>query len=189
MWEQKCDCQKSLHDYQGRYRWSADGTFETVWDWIAKVNGESRGGFAGYDDWRIPNVKELLSLVDFERHDPAVAIELDTCEQACDEPGGAGCACTMKAAYWTSTTFADFPAHALQVDFVNGSLDDRLKTRRSHVRAVRGPVADAAEGDASSSRGVRVAAACAPRSFAARWFASAPRWRRACSLRGRTPRR
>ena len=112
VWERKCDCPESLHHYEGRYRWSADGEHETIWDWLAEVNEEGGDGFAGRDDWRIPNVKELVSLVDYEREDPAVAAELGACEQPCDDPAGAGCACTMPAAYWTSTTFADFPAHA-----------------------------------------------------------------------------
>jgi hypothetical protein len=139
IWEKKCDCAGTLHDMNGSYRWSADGKLETVWDWITRINAESADGFAGHDDWRVPNVKELLSLADYDSMDPAVPQILNACDEPCTDVTGAACSCTTSGAYWTSTTFADFPAHALVIDFTGGTVDDQLKTRQAYVRAVRGP--------------------------------------------------
>jgi len=140
MWEKKCaDC-AAPHDVEEKYHWSGDGKVETLWDWLDRVNAEGGSGLGGHDDWRVPNVKELVSIVDYARFDPALAPAFHTpaCEEGCDEVTEPACSCTAIDLYWTSTTFADFPAHALIVDVGYGFVDDRLKTDRHHVRAVRG---------------------------------------------------
>lgn len=139
MWEKKCrDC-GGLHDWDLKSYWSGDGEVETVWDWIEQVNEEGEKGFAGYSDWRVANVKELLSIVDYSRFDPAAppAFHRKGCESACAELDVEACSCTSAELYWTSTTFTDFPAHALVVDMGYGLVDDRVKSSRQHVRAVR----------------------------------------------------
>jgi hypothetical protein len=138
-WEKKCDCRGTPHHFEATYFWSGDGAHETIWDWLEAINGEGAHGFAGHRDWRIPNVKELMSLVDYARSNPAVAPVLALCEAPCPHPSGPSCGCTSTGPYWTSTTFADFPAHALVVGFGFGGVDDRPKTMRGLVRAVRGP--------------------------------------------------
>jgi hypothetical protein len=147
VWEKKCDCQDSPHHFGGLYLWSGDGEHETIWDWIASLNREGGRGYAGHDDWRIPNVKELATLLDYERTDPAIRAPFDACADACADPVGQDCGCTASGAYWTSTTFADFPAHALLVNFGNGGVEDKLKTRRGFARAVRGPIVDPGGGE------------------------------------------
>jgi hypothetical protein len=139
MWEKKCSGCGGLHDSEARYHWSGDGKVETIWDWLAQLNAEG-GGFAGHSDWRIPNVKEMLSIIDFGRFDPAVAEAFDTaaCEGDCKTLSSPQCSCTASDLHWTSTTFSDFPAHALIVHVGYGFVDDRIKTNRHHVRAVRG---------------------------------------------------
>jgi len=139
-WEKKCSGCGSLHDTADRYRWSGDGTAETVWDWLDAVNAEGGTGFGGYSDWRIPNVTELMSIVDYGAAEPAVseAFRGGLCEGDCRDLGDPRCSCTERAEYWSSTTFPDFPAHAYAVFFELGLVNDRVKSRRLSVRAVRG---------------------------------------------------
>jgi hypothetical protein len=140
MWEKKCSGCTGLHNVRERYRWSGDGKLETVWDWLRQVNAEGEKGVAGYSDWRIPNVNELVSVVDYGKRLPSVSSEFrgDLCASECLDLMQPGCSCTEIGEYWSSTTFADFPAHALAVFFGMGLVNDRIKTAPAHVRAVRG---------------------------------------------------
>jgi len=140
MWEKKCSACDGLHDARGRYRWSGDGRVETIWDWLRHINAEGKKGFAGYSDWRIPNVNELVSIVDYGKVLPAAneAFQGDLCAAECSDLKQPGCNCTQIGEYWTSTTFSDFPAHAFVVFFGMGLVNDRVKTNQAYVRAVRG---------------------------------------------------
>ena len=40
--------------------------------WSDALNSCNHFDFAGYTDWRLPNVRELLSLIDYGEHDPAL---------------------------------------------------------------------------------------------------------------------
>lgn len=135
MWEKKAD-DGGLHDWDLVYPWSRS-TEATVWEWLDSINSEGGTGFAGYSDWRLPNRRELDSLVDFERAQPAIRPVFHTnCGVGCSVTT---CACTIDKDYWSSTTSKINTNLAWTVDFQRGKGDDKLKSGRHRVRAVRGP--------------------------------------------------
>ncbi len=83
----------------------ADSGFGMDWRsalaWVQELNAES---FLGHDDWRLPNAKELQSLVDYRRA-PAVtgSAAIDPLFEVTRLPDG------TYPYFWTSTTHLDGP--------------------------------------------------------------------------------
>jgi Protein of unknown function (DUF1566) len=130
MWEKKSD-DGSIHDKDTVYTW--DNAF------IVHVAGLNGANFAGYEDWRVPNYRELVSILDLEMNTPAVGVAFNNeCVGGCDV---STCSCTITGSniyYWSSTSLASSPAFAWAVNFTTGDPTGRTKTLTHHVRAVRG---------------------------------------------------
>jgi sugar lactone lactonase YvrE len=138
VWEKKCDCHGELHHFAARFAWSHGAGETTIWKWLDALNGEGNRGFAGHRDWRVPNIKELATLLDHSRASPNIFPIF--VQGKCAAIGTPRCSWTEPGLHWSSTTFADFPAHALTVEFRLGYVDDRVKSLRLAARAVRGPI-------------------------------------------------
>jgi hypothetical protein len=82
---------------------------------------------ADYDDWRLPNITELQSIVDYGRYNPTI----DTTAF----PG------TLSSRYWSSSTAASSNGNAGCVNFSNGDISNSnntcYKTDINTLRAVR----------------------------------------------------
>jgi len=117
----------SIHEYSTEYTWHTAATK------IAALNGG--GGFAGYTDWRLPNISELQSLANFGAMAPAVDAPFHTgCIAACTVTT---CSCTQFSRYWSATSRQDNPTFAWNVSFTHGVVEFSDKTGNYYVRAVR----------------------------------------------------
>jgi hypothetical protein len=81
--------------------------------------------FAGHADWRLPNIRELQSLFDYDRKQPAIDVSVFGVES---QP------------YWSSTTLADgsgWPWVAFFFEGGVGAPNPGTGTNRAYVRPVR----------------------------------------------------
>ncbi len=84
--------------------------------------GLTDGSTAG--EWRLPNVKELRSLIDWSQYNPAL-------------PEGHPFSGVQSSFYWSSTSYAGNPAVAWSVYLFNGGAYAYDKTSRYYVWPVR----------------------------------------------------
>ena len=104
-------------------RWQQAGSSNTqTWEQaLAYCEGLNLGG---YTDWRLPTSKELESLVDYSRYEPAINTTYFPS--------------AVSSFYWSSTTHAIDTYSAWGVYFANGSVNHLGKDYGCYVRAVRG---------------------------------------------------
>jgi hypothetical protein len=96
--------------------------------WSQALARAEASTFAGYADWRVPNVKELSSLVEDCRAEPAINYALFP-----NTPG-------LYSHFWSATTYARFSNQAWVVGFNRGQTKtpNRGALHLYHVRLVRG---------------------------------------------------
>jgi hypothetical protein len=87
-------------------------------------HGTSNGG-SHQTDWRLPNVRELFSLIDFSQYGPTL-------------PSGHPFTGVQSSSYWSSTTTAYSTSGAWSVYLYAGSVNNGIKTGTAYVWPVRG---------------------------------------------------
>jgi len=129
MWEKK-DQSGSIQDESTLYTWA-----DALSTFIGGLNAGA--GFARHTDWRLPNEKELPSIINFQNLAPAASADFNAnCAPGCTVMT---CSCTQSGLYWSSTTHQVNTFTAWFVDFFDGSPGLSIKSRNcGYVRAVRG---------------------------------------------------
>ena len=125
---------KNIHHKDNFYRWGGisaigrshddrEGTYYD--DWNGLVNGSNNANFCGYNDWRVPNIVELTSIVDYDRLSYP-RIDIDYFPNA-------------SKVVWTSSPGSSNADYAWRVIFSYGS-DTSYRYRKDarRVRLVRG---------------------------------------------------
>lgn len=94
-------------------------TWQTALDFANGLN------LCGFNDWRLPNVNELKSLVNSELDNPVSVLNI------------LGFSNVQPYLYWSSSSYARIPAFAWVVSLYNGSVSADAKTATNHVWPVR----------------------------------------------------
>ena len=76
-----------------------------------------------HNDWRVPTLKELLSIVDYTRYEPATLKEFGRVDQ--------------DRLYWSSTTYGNKSTEFWGVTFEDGDTDSASAIYDRRVRCVR----------------------------------------------------
>lgn len=148
-WELKTD-DGGVHDKDNRYRWGGTGTERTgaqgsetqkigaqrnaeqqnrsifYDDWNSLVSAANSEKLCGFDDWRVPTIEELKTLLKTHSEPPLIDSRLFPL--------------TLAEPYWSVTAYAQYPEHAQTVDFATGasSYYQGFRGNRLPVRLVRG---------------------------------------------------
>lgn len=102
---------------------TCNGT-QTTYSWQAALNAAEVASFAGFSNWRLPNLKELSSIVERRCYDPAINLTVFPAETG--------------SSFWSASPYANFSDFAWFVTFDDGDGYYVGKSDVSAVRLVRG---------------------------------------------------
>jgi hypothetical protein len=110
---------------------SAKSTWDTALDVCYNLTADgidlNDGSLPG--DWRLPNIREMQSMIDYGRYNPALTADHTFTDLQS----------TALSYYWTSTTYAGYNIFAWGLTVINGSITQLKKTgQNGYVWCVRG---------------------------------------------------
>jgi hypothetical protein len=107
----------------GKLQWQDDSKAKTIKrDWMLANEHCKELSLAGKNDWRLPTVKELYSIVDKKKFEPSINKKFKN---------------TANNYYWSRSEFASDKSYAWYVYFGTGSTNRNTKSSDFFVRCVR----------------------------------------------------
>ena len=110
-------------DTETKLQWQDNLVFLRTWHGAIELC--EKFALGDYTDWRVPNVNELISIVDYTHKDPSLNPIFKTYKSS---------------VYWTSTTLSktDKENNAWAIRFDDGSTNYPDKDSNQYIRCVRG---------------------------------------------------
>jgi hypothetical protein len=115
----------TITDNNTSLEWQRYEPVEGAMTWGAALAYCNNLALAGKNDWRLPNVKELESLLYEADYDPAIHTVFPA---------------AVSSWYWTSTSDSSYPEYAWLADFNWGKVYSGEKSDSEYVRCVRGGI-------------------------------------------------
>ncbi len=150
----------TVHDNLTELTWLKDANCQGTTNWtnaITFANQLGDGNCGLHDDstssdWRLPNRKELLSLLNFSFYSPALSDTSGSGQWQNEDPFTD---VQSTSGYWTSTTYIDATSHAWYINFTSGITGTDGKTRTAYAWPVRNnlvtPITVTITGDGSGT--------------------------------------
>jgi len=115
---------ETVTDNQTGLMWAKNANLDGTKTWNAAIDYCNALSLGGHDDWRLPTVKELQSLIDFGNYNPAL-------------PSGRPFTGVQSYYYWSSTTHASLTDDAWPVYLGDGGVASASKAGATTVWPVR----------------------------------------------------
>ena len=123
IWLQNANCANATRNWATAF---ADvGTLNSAGTMNGNACGDTSNGGSRQTDWRLPNVREQQSLIDYGNSSPAL-------------PTGHPFTAVQNSYYWTSSAYVSGPASAWLVGLPDGYVGDVGKASSSYVWPVLG---------------------------------------------------
>jgi len=117
---------------------NACGVVTAQVNWVTALASCSNLNYGGYTDWRLPNAREMHSLIDYAQDFPMVCNTAGTNVWTEGNPFTGLQSNWLSVDYWSSTTHGGNAAYAWGVGLSEGSVYYLLKTSEAYVWPVRG---------------------------------------------------
>lgn len=95
--------------------WALDASTPQFVDWATAISMCESLSYAGYTDWRLPNIKEMISICNLELNSPCVDTSIFTG--------------IVNSNYWSSTTHDINDVAAEALNYENGDFQTLIATR------------------------------------------------------------
>ena len=105
--------------------WARNANIGGGMTWSVAITSCETLNYGGFSDWRLPNRRELFSLIDDGQSGPAL-------------PSGHPFIEVMQGSYWSSSTYAAFTGNAWYVYMYYGFMNNDDKSRTGYSWPVRG---------------------------------------------------